>query len=90
MQAEGPFCQSCSMPLTKPEDFGTEADGASSDMYCAYCYQNGAFTGPDMTLDEMVEVSAKGWSDQDPNTTFDQAKAQLKQFLPHLARWRTA
>ena len=75
------------MPLDKPEAFGTEADGSKSEKYCTYCYQNGAFTQPDATLDEMIEISARGWSDQDPNTSYEQAKAQLSQMLPYLERW---
>jgi hypothetical protein len=77
------------MPLTKLEDFGTEVDGPPSNTYCTYCYQNGAFTVPNTTLEEMIELSAKGWSDADPNITYDQAKVQMKQVLPYLARWRT-
>jgi hypothetical protein len=76
------------MPLDKPELFGTEADGSRSEKYCAYCYQNGAFTQPDATLEEMIEISARGWSDHDPNVPYEQAKAQLAQFLPHMERWR--
>ena len=45
------FCQCCGMPLDKPEDAGTEADGTLSGEYCRYCYQNGAFTAPDATMD---------------------------------------
>jgi hypothetical protein len=41
-----------------------------------------------MTLGEMIEVSAKGWSDQDPNITYMQAKAQMEQIIPYLERWR--
>ncbi len=42
--AEGKlFCQSCYMPVTKPEDFGTKADGSPSVDYCYHCYSNGAF-----------------------------------------------
>ena len=47
------FCQSCSMPLDKPELLGTEKDGSKSHEYCTYCYQNGAFINPNMTLPEM-------------------------------------
>ena len=32
------FCQSCGMPLTKTEDFGTEKDGKLSEDYCAVSY----------------------------------------------------
>lgn len=88
MQPEGPFCQSCSMPLSQSDLKGTEADGSKSEKYCAYCYQHEAFVDPDMTLTPMIDVSAQGWVDQDPNLTVKQAKARLAQILPHLERWR--
>ncbi|WP_305065382.1 zinc ribbon domain-containing protein [Methanococcoides sp.] len=53
------FCQSCGMPLEKDEDFGANADGTKSDEYCLYCYQNGKFTQPDITLEEMIEQTSK-------------------------------
>jgi len=32
------------MPMKKdPAGGGTNADGTKSEMYCSYCYQNGAF-----------------------------------------------
>jgi len=74
--------------MHQPEHFGTEADGSRSEAYCVYCYKDGAFTMPDATLEQMVEISAKGWSDQDPTVTFEQAKAQMQSVLPSLERWR--
>jgi len=88
MRPEGTFCQSCGMPLHKLEDHGTEANGSQSKKYCAYCYQIGEFREPEMTLDEMIEISAKGWSDQDPDVLLEQARTRMKQILPHLERWR--
>jgi hypothetical protein len=88
MQAEGPFCQSCGMPMSQPEHFGSEADGSKSNKFCIYCYKDGRFTHPDATLEQMIEISAKGWSDQDPNISYEQAKTQMAQILPHLERWR--
>ncbi|MDR1096440.1 MAG: zinc ribbon domain-containing protein, partial [Spirochaetaceae bacterium] len=38
------FCQSCGMPLSKDEDFGTNTDGSKNNDYCAYCYKDGKFT----------------------------------------------
>ncbi len=47
-------CQSCGMPLSKDEKGGgTEADGSKSIKYCSYCYEQGNFTNPDITMDEM-------------------------------------
>jgi len=65
-----------------------QINGLKSEKYCTYCYQNGAYTGPETTLDEMIEISAKGWSDQDPNIDYAKAKTFLNQCLPHLERWR--
>ena len=38
--------------------------------------------------EQMIEISAKGWADQDPNVSFEEAKAQMSQILPQLERWR--
>jgi hypothetical protein len=44
------------MPMKKdPQGGGTNADGTKSEMYCSYCYQNGAFFQPDITASEMQE-----------------------------------
>lgn len=74
------------MPLSQPDHYGTEADGTASDKFCTYCYQNGEYTDPSLTAERMIELSARGWSDQDPNLTYEQAKAQMLQILPHLER----
>ena len=50
------FCQSCSMPLElHGQDVrGSEKDGSQSQIYCSYCYVNGAFVEPDITFEQMV------------------------------------
>ena len=53
------FCQCCGMPLDAPEDRGREADGTLSRDYCRYCYQQGAFTAPEATM-EVVERPTPG------------------------------
>jgi hypothetical protein len=51
-------CQSCGMPVDESSsNFGTEADGSSSSEFCTFCYQNGEFTNPHQTFDEMVASS---------------------------------
>lgn len=52
----GMICQSCTMPIDAEEHRGTEMDGSKSTTYCKYCYQNGAFTDPGMTLGQMKET----------------------------------
>ncbi|WP_255298563.1 zinc ribbon domain-containing protein [Brevibacillus dissolubilis] len=49
-------CQSCGMPLSRDEKGGgTERNGEKSTTYCSHCYENGEFTLPDITADQMKE-----------------------------------
>jgi len=53
---KGPFCQSCGMPLSEdPKAGGTESNGNQSTVYCSFCYQDGKFTEPNLTLEQMIE-----------------------------------
>jgi hypothetical protein len=36
-----PHCVNCGMPMTKSEDFGTDAEGDRSEQYCCHCMQGG-------------------------------------------------
>ncbi|RVT76515.1 hypothetical protein EOD40_08400 [Flavobacterium sufflavum] len=79
-------CQSCGMPLNKDKNGGgTNADGTKSRMFCSKCFENGNFTLPDITVDEMKEL----------------VKGKLKEFgfpgflagfftkgIPKLERWK--
>lgn len=45
------------MPMHRDElGGGTNADGSKSLMYCSKCWQEGKFTQPDMTVDEMKSL----------------------------------
>lgn len=80
------FCQSCSMPLDRPEMTGTEKDGTLSKEYCRYCYQNGEFTSPAMTLEEMKELVKNEMEKRHISTdVIDRAVTAL----PYLKRWRS-
>ena len=65
---------------------GTNADETKSTMYCSHCFQNGKFTLPDITVDQMKE----------------RVKEKMKEFgfpgfmagmftrnIPKLERWKT-
>ena len=84
------FCESCGMPMGETDEmYGTEANGSKSEDYCKYCYDNGAFTNPNGTLEEMIELCASvmvkdfGFSPED-------AKKQCNEGIPSLKRWKTA
>ncbi len=51
------ICQSCGMPMKQdPKGGGTNADGTLSQEWCSFCYADGAFLGPDLTVKEMQDI----------------------------------
>ncbi|WP_342599577.1 zinc ribbon domain-containing protein [Psychrobacillus sp. FSL H8-0483] len=55
MMKEYKKCQSCSMPIKKSEDRGTERNSEKSSSYCKHCYQEGEFTQKNISVEEMKE-----------------------------------
>jgi hypothetical protein len=72
------------MPIDQEDERGTEKDGSPSLYYCRFCYQDGEFTNPNLTLEKMLE---KVQSDPDLPTEFVQKSLEL---LPTLKRWRNS
>ena len=83
----GPFCQSCALPMDKPELFGTEADGSPSADYCTYCYQKGAYTDPDITMEEMIDLCVEKMVEQDVMPE-KKARKLMTKYLPDMKRWK--
>ncbi|MBI5237758.1 MAG: zinc ribbon domain-containing protein [Deltaproteobacteria bacterium] len=81
------FCQSCGMPLEKPEDFGTNKDKGRSDDYCHFCFKSGRFTEPNITMEEMIKKVA-GFMARMRIAPEEQAKEAMRNFIPKLKRWR--
>ncbi len=80
-------CQSCGMP--KASDFfkyGTEKDGSESKDYCAYCYDNGAFTS-DVTMDGMIDICLKEMAKGNVNISPENARQMMLDIFPKLKRW---
>jgi predicted nucleic acid-binding protein len=72
------------MPIDNPDLCGTEKDGTKSNEYCRYCYQNGEFTNPDLTLEEMKEHMMRIMEkDKLPEDILERALNRL----PFLKRW---
>jgi len=83
----GPFCQSCGMPLTKPTDFGTSKAGLRVNDYCRFCWVDGAFTNPTMTMQEMQDFCTRELVKR--RMPEAKARALMADTLPHLKRWRS-
>ncbi len=78
------------MPIAVSFDnFGTESDGSPSPEYCTFCYQNGTFTLPDLTVDEMVQRSVD-FMTQNLSFTPEMAAKMSLDVIPGLKRWRNA
>lgn len=86
MEPLGPLCQSCGMPMNRDEHGGgTESDGTRSTTYCSRCYNDGAFSVPEMTLPEMqLLVRGKLEQMQLPSAVIEGAVAGI----PMLGRWK--
>ncbi|MFS0873848.1 zinc ribbon domain-containing protein [Paenibacillus xylanilyticus] len=78
-------CQSCGMPLTTPAQFGTEADGNATREYCIYCYKEGVFQQPNITLEGMIEMCTAILKEE--GTDEESARSMLRNQLPFLKRW---
>jgi len=78
------ICQSCSMPLGDQQLMGTEQDGSVNQDYCIYCYKNGEFTNPGMTMEEMQTFM------KEKMTQMQMAQPVINKAvnsLPELKRW---
>ena len=83
------FCQSCGMPLSKDEDYGTNADGSKNNDYCAYCFKDGEFA-QDLTMEGMIELCIQFMVEENKDTTEEAARKSMREWFPTLKRWKTA
>ena len=84
-EENGPFCQSCAMPMQHDEQFGSNKNGSQNKDYCVYCYKDGAFTEPKITEQEMVDKVEGILSQMDmPKDLLH----KIKEFIPTLKRWK--
>jgi hypothetical protein len=66
--------------------YGTNADGTPNSEYCMYCYANGQFTAPDITMDQMIEICVPFMVEQ--GMAEDEARNLLQEYMPCLKRWQ--
>jgi hypothetical protein len=83
-------CQSCGMPLDAVEDvqyYGTNRDGKPNGAYCKFCFQDGAFVQPDLTVEGMIAASV-GYMTQKMGVPREKAEEMSRGVIPGLARWQ--
>lgn len=74
------------MPLMEG-GYGTNADGSEIAEYCQFCFQNGAFTQPEMTLENMIDASV-GYMTKHMHIPEPEARQATMRVLPTLTRWQ--
>jgi hypothetical protein len=69
-----------------PEDHGTDVGGTLDEDYCRFCFRDGVFTHPHLSLDEMIDrIAARA---PEMHLTPEQAATRGRRLLPRLKRWR--
>lgn len=80
------YCQSCSLPMDKdPQIGGSEQDGSRSMTYCSYCYNDGQFIEPDMTVQQMQTLCMEKIIERGVPKFFAWLMTRT---MPKLGRWR--
>ena len=85
-QTANSVCQSCGMPMHAAADFGTSSNGTRSDDYCRFCFVDGGFTEPNITMQAMVDKCAEILARQG-GMPGPQASALMAETIPCLKRW---
>ena len=76
------------MPLSNEAgNLGTNREGLTVSEYCNFCFNNGEFTNPNQTLDEMIQSSIENMT-ADLNMPPEKASELANSFIPALKRWR--
>lgn len=65
---------------------GTEADGGASGKWCKLCYLNGEFTGPDCTLEQMIQIVDESLKKQG---AWFGLRWLARSGIPRLERWNS-
>ncbi|AVH75387.1 zinc ribbon domain-containing protein [Weissella koreensis] len=81
------ICQSCGMPIEHLEDFGTNSNGIRNREYCNYCFENGKFNDPNLTIDDMIKINLDGL-DHNPNIGYLKRFVLKKMYPKNLAKMK--
>ena len=80
-------CQSCGMPLDEGF-YGSNEDFSENHEFCRFCFQEGAFTEPNLSLEAMIHRSIKHLMEE-LHLDHETAKNLAEHVIPHLNRWNS-
>lgn len=79
------ICQSCGMPFSSKDQYGTNYDGSTNEDYCKYCYKDGEFVDK-VSMETYIDMCSE-YAFQ-ANMTKEQMKAYCQKLFPTLKRWK--
>lgn len=81
------LCQSCAMPLSVDEDHGDNRDGSRNDEFCRFCFKEGDFVDPEITMQEKIDKLVR-IAVTHMDMTEEKALEMAKGIIPQLKRWK--
>ena len=78
------ICQSCSMPLLKESEFGTNKDESRNEEYCIYCYKEGSFID-NVSMEEYIEMNIP--YHEQAGMSEEEMRNHCENIFPTLKRW---
>ena len=81
-------CQSCGIPFNeehRAKGLIARKEDGTDEVYCTLCYKDGKFTQPDMTAQDMIDISVKAIA---PHFGEEKARKMMEELIPTLSRWK--
>mgnify|MGYP003394003219 FL=1 len=67
--------------------FGTLRDGTQTQEYCKFCFQDGVYLQPDLTQDDMIQMSIDNMTEK-LKMSVTEAEKLANLHIPVLKRWK--
>lgn len=68
--------------------FGTEKNGSPTNEYCKFCYQEGIFVQPNLTVGAMIQMSIDNMVSE-LEMPEEKARQLAQEIIPKLKRWES-
>ena len=78
-------CQCCTYPLKDLDEISTNKDGTWNTDYCIYCYKDGEWVDPNLTVQGVIDYTIPYMTT--PTVSADEARKRLEKWVPTLKRW---
>ena len=74
------------MPISGVKDYGVNINRTRNKEYCRFCFLDGKFTEPNITLDQMINKVAVVMAER-MGLTEERARLMAEGLVPKLRRW---